>query len=138
MTGPTDSNGPSADLKAAIDKDFGSFEVFKDKFNAAATTRFGSGWAWLVVQQDGKLAVTSTANQVLSPGLLGGHGRTPWTIMLCSVWLPVTSRRPVMQQGGRRVATCTPDQLPCVRLLGCVHWRGHCAVCNGKQVSSMA
>ncbi len=64
MTGPTDSNGPSAALKAAIDEAFGSFESFKDKFNAAATTRFGSGWAWLVVQQDGKLAVTSTPNQV--------------------------------------------------------------------------
>ncbi|KAK9819499.1 hypothetical protein WJX81_007959 [Elliptochloris bilobata] len=63
MTGPTDSNGPSADLKAAIDSAFGSFEAFKEKFNAAATTRFGSGWAWLVVQEDGKLAVTSTANQ---------------------------------------------------------------------------
>lgn len=75
MTGPTDSNGPSSDLKAAIDKDFGSFDTFKDKFNAAATTRFGSGWAWLVVQQDGKLAVTSTPNQVSSPAVWAAGAR---------------------------------------------------------------
>ncbi len=46
-----------------INADFGSFENFKTKFNEAAKTRFGSGWAWLVKQQDGKLAICSTANQ---------------------------------------------------------------------------
>lgn len=50
------------DLEAAIKAEFGSVEEFKTKFEQAAATRFGSGWAWLVVK-DGKLAVVSTANQ---------------------------------------------------------------------------
>lgn len=50
------------ELKAAIEKDFGSVDAFKEKFAAAATGRFGSGWAWLVMQ-NGKLAIVSTANQ---------------------------------------------------------------------------
>ncbi len=53
---------PSGKLAEAIDAAFGSFDAFKEKFNAAGTTRFGSGWAWLIVQ-DGKLAVSSTPNQ---------------------------------------------------------------------------
>lgn len=53
---------PSGDLQNAINSSFGSFEEFKNKFTNAAATRFGSGWAWLIVQ-DGKLAVTSTPNQ---------------------------------------------------------------------------
>ncbi|KAF5833024.1 manganese superoxide dismutase [Dunaliella salina] len=63
MTKPSNSNGPSAELKAAIDKAFGSMEAMKEKFNAAAAGRFGSGWAWLGVKPDGSLGVTSTANQ---------------------------------------------------------------------------
>lgn len=54
---------PTADVLAAIEEAFGSFEDFKTAFTQAATTRFGSGWAWLVVNKDGKLEVTSTANQ---------------------------------------------------------------------------
>ena len=50
-------------LKAAIERDFGSVDAFKAEFEKAATTRFGSGWAWLVIQEGGKLAVVSTANQ---------------------------------------------------------------------------
>lgn len=53
---------PTGALAAAIDSELGGFEKFKEDFTAAATTRFGSGWAWLVVK-DGKLAVTSTPNQ---------------------------------------------------------------------------
>jgi Fe-Mn family superoxide dismutase len=53
---------PSGELLNAINNDFGSFESFKDQFSKAAATRFGSGWAWLIVA-DGKLQVTSTANQ---------------------------------------------------------------------------
>ncbi|WP_372934937.1 superoxide dismutase [Mariniphaga sediminis] len=52
-----------AELKAAIDKDFGSLETFKEKFGTAAKTQFGSGWAWLAVDSNGKLFVTSTPNQ---------------------------------------------------------------------------
>lgn len=53
---------PSGELAAAIDRDFGSFDAFKEKFAQAATTRFGSGWAWLVVS-GGKLVIGSTPNQ---------------------------------------------------------------------------
>lgn len=52
-----------AALEARIVADFGSVEAFKDAFTKAALTRFGSGWAWLVLGTDGKLAVVSTANQ---------------------------------------------------------------------------
>ncbi|SEI63047.1 superoxide dismutase SodA [Streptococcus equinus] len=54
---------PTADVLAAIEAEFGSFDNFKAEFTKAATTRFGSGWAWLVVNKEGKLEVTSTANQ---------------------------------------------------------------------------
>ena len=50
-------------LKDAIERDFGSVEAFKTEFEKAAATRFGSGWAWLVVNDEGKLEVVSTANQ---------------------------------------------------------------------------
>ncbi|WP_214824388.1 superoxide dismutase [Exiguobacterium algae] len=53
---------PTGELAAAIDEAFGSFDAFKEEFTKAATTRFGSGWAWLVVK-NGKLEVTSTPNQ---------------------------------------------------------------------------
>lgn len=53
---------PNGKLAEAIDAAFGSFDAFKEKFNAAGTTRFGSGWAWLIVK-DGKLEVSSTPNQ---------------------------------------------------------------------------
>ncbi len=54
---------PTGSLAAAIDKKFGSFDAFKEEFTKAATTRFGSGWAWLIVDASGELAVTSTPNQ---------------------------------------------------------------------------
>ncbi len=53
---------PEGELAEAIDAAFGSFDKFKEAFNNAATTRFGSGWAWLVVS-DGKLLISSTPNQ---------------------------------------------------------------------------
>lgn len=51
------------DVAQAIDDAFGSFDTFKEQFTAAATGRFGSGWAWLVVNKEGQLEITSTANQ---------------------------------------------------------------------------
>src|SRR5690606_18732977 len=60
---PGGAKEPSGELAAAINAAFGSFEAFKEAFSKAAATRFGSGWAWLVVTKDGKLAVTSTPNQ---------------------------------------------------------------------------
>jgi Fe-Mn family superoxide dismutase len=53
---------PTGDLATAIDAAFGNFEEFKTKFATAGTTRFGSGWAWLIVK-DGKLEISSTPNQ---------------------------------------------------------------------------
>ena len=53
----------SAELSAAINASFGSFEEFKTAFSNAAATRFGSGWAWLCVHEGGKLEICSTANQ---------------------------------------------------------------------------
>lgn len=71
---------PSQDLLAAIEESFGSFEAFKTAFTTAATTRFGSGWAWLVIDKDGKLEVTSTANQDTPIS----EGKTP--ILGLDVW----------------------------------------------------
>jgi Fe-Mn family superoxide dismutase len=59
---PHGGGKPAGDLLKAIETDFGSFEAFREKFSTAAATRFGSGWAWLV-KSEGKLVVTSTANQ---------------------------------------------------------------------------
>lgn len=53
----------STKLKTAIEKDFGTFDKFKEEFNNAAKTRFGSGWAWLIVTESGKLKICSTPNQ---------------------------------------------------------------------------
>jgi Fe-Mn family superoxide dismutase len=54
---------PDAALLARVQRDFGSLEAMQRAFDAAAVARFGSGWAWLVVRDDGSLAVTSTPNQ---------------------------------------------------------------------------
>lgn len=54
---------PSAELAAAITQGFGSMDALKQQFSQAAATRFGSGWAWLIVKTDGTLAITSTPNQ---------------------------------------------------------------------------
>lgn len=62
VIGPNGGGAPTGALAEAIDKELGGFDKFKEDFAAAATTRFGSGWAWLVVK-DGKLAITSTPNQ---------------------------------------------------------------------------
>ncbi len=63
VIGPDAGGAPTGELAAAIDSELGGFDKFKEDFAKAATTRFGSGWAWLVVDKDGKLAVTSTPNQ---------------------------------------------------------------------------
>lgn len=61
---PANKTGqPSAALTKQITQDFGSMDAFKQKFNEAATGRFGSGWAWLIMTPEGKLAITSTPNQ---------------------------------------------------------------------------
>jgi len=62
LLGPDAGGIASGKLGDAINETFGSFEAFQEKFSAAGATRFGSGWAWLIVK-DGKLEVTSTPNQ---------------------------------------------------------------------------
>lgn len=63
IIGPNKGGLPTGDLANAINQTFGSFENFSNKFKDAAKNRFGSGWAWLIKDADGKLAVTDTANQ---------------------------------------------------------------------------
>ena len=86
---------PHGALAEAIDTAFGSFEAFKEQFAQAATTRFGSGWAWLVKSSDGSLAVTSTAYQ--DNPLMDGNGSIP--LLGLDVWehayyLNYQNRRP--------------------------------------------
>jgi superoxide dismutase, Fe-Mn family len=64
----------------AINKEFGSFDKFKEQFSSAALTRFGSGWAWLVLNKEGKLEIMSTANQD-SPV---SEGKTP--LLTIDIW----------------------------------------------------
>ncbi|WP_099352255.1 superoxide dismutase SodA [Fredinandcohnia onubensis] len=89
---PNGGGEPTGELADAINSKFGSLEAFKDQFTKAATTRFGSGWAWLVVN-NGELEVTSTPNQD-SPLM---EGKTP--ILGLDVWehayyLNYQNRRP--------------------------------------------
>lgn len=94
---PQGGGVPMGGLAAAIDSDLGGLDAFKDAFTKAALTRFGSGWAWLSVRPDGKLAVESSANQD-SPLVQGvGSGNTP--ILGLDVWehayyLKYQNRRP--------------------------------------------
>jgi Fe-Mn family superoxide dismutase len=62
IMGPNGGGTPTGNIASAIAESFGSFEAFKEQFNKAAATRFGSGWAWLV-KQDSKLVISSTPNQ---------------------------------------------------------------------------
>ncbi|MDR5883118.1 superoxide dismutase [Caballeronia sp. LZ032] len=72
---PEGGGQPDGELARAIDSDLGGFDAFKDAFTKAALTRFGSGWAWLEVDKQGKLAVSSTANQdnPLMSGIASGN-----------------------------------------------------------------
>ncbi len=63
IIGPKAGGAPAGKVAAAINQSFGSFDAFKEKFGQAAATRFGSGWAWLSVTKDGKLEISSSANQ---------------------------------------------------------------------------
>ena len=63
VIGPNGGGNPTDTLAEAIDSELGGFDEFKKAFANAGATRFGSGWAWLIVKADGKLAITSTPNQ---------------------------------------------------------------------------
>ncbi|GIP54171.1 superoxide dismutase [Paenibacillus vini] len=80
VIGPGGGGAPTGAVAEAIDRELGGFDKFKEDFTKAATTRFGSGWAWLVVGKDGKLAITSTPNQdnPLSEGLTPILGLDVW------------------------------------------------------------
>ena len=99
MAPPGEGGGgtPEGALREAIDRELGGFDAFKDAFTKAALTRFGSGWAWLVVDAQGRLAVESSANQD-SPLMRGiGSGATP--VLGLDVWehayyLRYQNRRP--------------------------------------------
>lgn len=93
---PNAGGAPSGDLAAAINDTFGSFENFKDAFAKAATTQFGSGWAWLCVK-NGKLEVCATPNQ--DNPLMKGIGCEGTPILGLDVWehayyLNYQNRRP--------------------------------------------
>ena len=93
---PNGGGRPSGALGEAIDRDFGSFDAFKDAFAKAAATRFGSGWAWLCVN-DGKLEVCSSANQdnPLMPGVgCGGHPILGLDVWEHAYYLNYQNRRP--------------------------------------------
>jgi superoxide dismutase, Fe-Mn family len=94
---PQGDGEPDGALRRAIDADLGGFDAFKDAFTRAALTRFGSGWAWLSVDAQGKLVVESTGNQdsPLMAGLMSGN--TP--VLGLDVWehayyLKYQNRRP--------------------------------------------
>ncbi|WP_026478791.1 superoxide dismutase [Alkaliphilus transvaalensis] len=63
LLSPNGGGEPTGELLDAINDTFGNFEAFKETFNKAAATRFGSGWAWLIINKDNQLEVTSTPNQ---------------------------------------------------------------------------
>jgi Fe-Mn family superoxide dismutase len=77
---PEGGGEPDGSLAEAIEESFGSFEDFKDQFSKSAATRFGSGWAWLCVDKEGGLTVTSTPNQdnPISVGLIPILGLDVW------------------------------------------------------------
>jgi Fe-Mn family superoxide dismutase len=76
---PGGGGAPSGDLAAAIDRDFGSFDAFKEQFSKAGATLFGSGWTWLVLE-GGTLMITQTPNADLPLK----HGQTP--LLTMDVW----------------------------------------------------
>ena len=93
---PNGGGAPAGDLAAAINEAFGSLDGLKEKFNAAAATRFGSGWAWLCVN-NGVLEVCSSANQdnTLMPGVgCGGHPIMGLDVWEHAYYLNYQNRRP--------------------------------------------
>jgi Fe-Mn family superoxide dismutase len=80
ILGPNAGGSPKGKLAEAINSTFGSFDQFKEKLQAAGAGRFGSGWAWLVVNKEGKLEITSTPNQdtPISDGLKPILGVDVW------------------------------------------------------------
>lgn len=80
IIGPNGGGEAKGELRKTIDRDFGSFEKLKEEFSKAAATRFGSGWAWVVLNKEGNLQVISTPNQdsPISEGLKPLMGLDVW------------------------------------------------------------
>jgi len=78
---PKAGGAPAGALAEAITGAFGSFDTFKDRFEAAGLTRFGSGWAWLIINKAGKLEIVSTPNQ--DNPIMDGSGKP---VLGCDVW----------------------------------------------------
>jgi Fe-Mn family superoxide dismutase len=93
MMTPNSPKKPIGNLENAIIQKFGSFAQFKEIFNAAAKSRFGSGWAWLCLDQNGQLLVTSTANQD-SPLTLGLKPILGLDVWEHAYYLKFQNRRP--------------------------------------------
>ena len=94
---PDGGGKPSGELADAIDTAFGSFDGFKEKFSAAAGSRFGSGWAWLCVQQGGKVEICSTPNQdnpVMPDTGCGGHPILGLDVWEHAYYLNYQNKRP--------------------------------------------
>ncbi|GCE04474.1 superoxide dismutase [Dictyobacter aurantiacus] len=90
---PGGSKEPTGDLATAINSKFGSFDAFKTAFNDAGAKRFGSGWAWLILDKSGNLAITSTANQD-SPVLDGNYPILGNDVWEHAYYLKYQNRRP--------------------------------------------
>jgi superoxide dismutase, Fe-Mn family len=93
LMGPKAGGSPVGHLAEAITGTFGTFDDFKTKFGAAATTRFGSGWAWLLRGPGGKLEITSTANQD-SPLMEGKQAVIGLDVWEHAYYLKYQNRRP--------------------------------------------
>lgn len=93
IMGPNGGGEPTGPISDAINSAFGSFDDFKQKFNAAGAARFGSGWVWLVRDGSGNLSITSTANQdnPLSEGQFPILGNDVWEH---AYYLKYQNRRP--------------------------------------------
>ena len=116
IMGPNSGGDPAGDLASSINEEFGSFVEFKENFSGAAVNRFGSGWAWLVLDPSGKLAVLSTANQdnPVTDGFKPLMGLDVWEH---AYYLKYQNRRPEYIQNWWNVVnwSAVADQLDSLR-----------------------
>ena len=93
LMGPKKGGNPTGAIADAINKTFGSFDAFKEKFEAAGVNQFGSGWAWLVKTKSGEFKITSTPNQdnPISNGEFPVFGNDVWEH---AYYLKYQNRRP--------------------------------------------